>query len=81
MPGWTLTVDMPARGRDLARLLDGLDQLVADAGGRVYLAKDARLRPELVAEMYPRVGEWLELRSRVDPHGCFVSDLARRLGL
>jgi decaprenylphospho-beta-D-ribofuranose 2-oxidase len=81
MPGWTLAIDLPAQGRELAALLDGIDELVADAGGRVYLAKDARLRPELVAQMYPRVGEWLALRERIDPRRCFTSDLARRLGL
>jgi decaprenylphospho-beta-D-ribofuranose 2-oxidase len=47
----------------------------------VYFAKDARLRPELVETMYPRLGEFRALRERIDPEGVLHSDLSRRLGL
>jgi decaprenylphospho-beta-D-ribofuranose 2-oxidase len=81
MPGWTLAVDLPAGWPGLRALLEDLDDLVAEAGGRVYLAKDARLRAERLAAMYPELGRWRELRARLDPAGRMRSDLARRLEL
>jgi decaprenylphospho-beta-D-ribofuranose 2-oxidase len=67
-PGWTLTVDIPVGNPELPRVLDRLDDAVLEAGGRVYLAKDARTRPEHLPLMY-------------DPEHVITSDLSRRLGL
>lgn len=80
-PGWTLALDLPVGPRSLAGVLDGLDDLVVAAGGRVYFAKDARLRAEHVAAMYPRLAEFQRLKARLDPKGQLTSDLARRLDL
>ncbi|MGN6751281.1 MAG: FAD-binding oxidoreductase [Intrasporangium sp.] len=79
-PGWTLAVDLPVSD-GIGAMLDEVDAEVISAGGRVYLAKDARLAPWAVARMYPRLDEWRGLRDRLDPDHVFASDLSRRLGL
>ncbi|MER6286298.1 FAD-binding oxidoreductase [Streptomyces sviceus] len=81
VPGWSLALDLPAGLPGLAPLLDELDEEVAAAGGRVCLAKDSRLRPDLLAAMYPRLDDFRALRAELDPRGVFTSDLSRRLTL
>jgi decaprenylphospho-beta-D-ribofuranose 2-oxidase len=79
MPGWTLALDLAVGPPGLPGALRRLDELVAEAGGRVYLAKDARLAPATFRAMYPRHAELSAVRRRVDPEGILQSDLARRL--
>jgi decaprenylphospho-beta-D-ribofuranose 2-oxidase len=80
-PGWTLALDFPARTPGLGPLLDDLDKLVAEHGGRVYLAKDSRVSRSALEQMYPRLAEFRQFRATVDPRGTLASDLSRRLGL
>lgn len=80
-PGWTLSVDIPATFDGLAPMLDRFDEQIVEAGGRIYLAKDGRVRPELMPAMYPRLDEWRAVQRRLDPGGHIRSDLATRLRL
>ena len=50
-------------------------------GGRMYTAKDSRTTAETFHAMYPGIDGWIATRRRIDPHGVFASDLARRLEL
>ena len=79
--GWTLTLDMAAGIKGLPELLAKVDNMVLDAGGRHYLAKDSHVSPTAVRRGYPRLDEWMQTRDSMDPHGLWRSDLARRLGL
>lgn len=80
-PGWTLSVDIAGDATGATQLLDRLDERVLEVGGRHYLAKDSRMRPETFAAGYPRLDEWRDIRDKVDPDHILQSDLGRRLGI
>lgn len=73
-PGVTLALDFPNNGIRTHRLLERLDAIVRDAGGRIYPAKDARMPRELFERGYPRLTEFMQYR---DPG--ISSGLSRRL--
>jgi decaprenylphospho-beta-D-ribofuranose 2-oxidase len=79
--GWTLALDLPRDAPGIDAALDRLDELVAEAGGRVYLTKDVRMRADAAAAMYPRLPEWRAIRGSADPEHVWRSDLALRTGL
>jgi decaprenylphospho-beta-D-ribofuranose 2-oxidase len=79
MEGYTLALDIPLRQRTL-EVLERLDQRVAAAGGRLYLAKDARMAAATVQRTYPRLGRFREVVAQYG-QGRFTSALAERLDL
>ena len=81
LEGYTLTLDLPVSDPDLFPFLDRLDEIVMQYDGRIYLAKDARLRADNFQIMYPQFREWRRLKTLFDPGDRFTSDLARRLGI
>jgi len=73
-PGLTLALDFPNRGPKTFDLLARLDEVVRQAGGRLYPAKDARMRGEDFRTAYP---SWPELEALRDPR--FDSSFWRRV--
>ena len=72
-PGLTLCFDIPVRTRVL-KSLDEIDNFVIDHGGRVYIAKDARMSSAAFEAYYP---QWRKFAESVDP--AFCSDFWRRV--
>ena len=80
MPGYTLALDF-ALSPDLSPFLARLDAIVAQARGRLYLAKDSCQPRSLFEAGYPELEAFRTLRHRLDPQGKFASHQSRRLGL
>lgn len=72
--GVNLALDFPFRGKSTLKLLDELDETVADAGGAVYPAKDARMSAKSFKKFFP---QWIEFARFVDQK--FSSDFWRRV--
>ncbi|MFD1200091.1 FAD-binding protein [Brucella gallinifaecis] len=75
-PGYTLTMDFPNKGRKTLDLLDQLDSLTIEAGGRVNPYKDQRMSSETFKAGFP---EWQQLEDMRDTRFC--SDFWRRTAL
>lgn len=73
MPGVTLALDFRNHART-AFLFERLDAIVSAAGGRLYLAKDARMKRPMFEAAYPRLAEFAAFR---DPG--MSSAMSRRL--
>jgi FAD/FMN-containing dehydrogenase len=78
--GYTLALDFKAEPA-VFELLDILDQVVLQHGGRLYLTKDARMTAATFKASYPRWSEFEQVRARWHAHGKFASVQSRRLGL
>lgn len=80
MQGYTLAVDFPNRP-EAVELVRALIARAAEAGGRVYLAKDSLAEPQHMPTMYPELEAFRSAVRAADPDGIFATDQARRLDL
>ncbi|MEY3666852.1 MAG: hypothetical protein RL572_392 [Pseudomonadota bacterium] len=80
LEGYTLALDFKHEP-SLLPLLDELDRIVLDHGGRLYLAKDARMSAETFRRSYPRWEQMRALRLASGADRLFNSLQSQRLGL
>jgi len=78
LAGYTLALDFPMTAT-IMDFLDELDRLVVAAGGRLYLAKDARQSRATFEAGYPALQRFNEIRRSLDPSGRIQSRLSQRL--
>lgn len=64
MEGTTLALDFRNQGERTLRLMADLDRIVAEAGGRLYPAKDGRVPAAMFQAGFPK---WQDFRAYVDP--------------
>ena len=64
--GYTLALDFPVRD-GLLEFLDELDQLVLKYNGRLYMSKDARMKPETLVAGYPELEKFKSILKKYNP--------------
>jgi decaprenylphospho-beta-D-ribofuranose 2-oxidase len=80
MEGYTLALDFKIEPR-LFPLLDELDRMVVDHGGRLYLAKDVRMSVKTFAQGYPMAAAFRTVRRQYGGLAKFHSLQSTRLRL
>jgi len=80
MEGYTLAMDFPVTS-GLFALLDKLDEIVLEFGGKVYLAKDARMGERMFMNSYRSADEFMTVKEKFDPQGRFRSLQSNRIGI
>ncbi len=76
--GYSLALDIP-NYPGIIKLVEDLDFITRRYGGRVYLAKDSLMKPDMFRESYPEWKTFLEIKNKIDPECKFSSSMARRL--
>jgi decaprenylphospho-beta-D-ribofuranose 2-oxidase len=84
--GYSLALDFKITAQNRDRLYDlahRMNDVVLEAGGRFYLAKDSTLRPsDARAYLGPdALDQYRQARAKFDPEGLLTSQLADRLEL
>jgi FAD/FMN-containing dehydrogenase len=76
--GYTLALDFPVRP-GLPDFLDALDGIVLRHGGRIYMSKDARMKPGTLSKGYPGLEKFKDIVRKYNPGGRIRSLLSDRL--
>lgn len=66
MEGYTLALDIPVR-KGLFETLDQLDEIVLRYNGRLYMSKDARMKPDVLEAGYPNLARFRSILHKYNP--------------
>jgi len=81
MEGYTLALDFPVSLKAFD-LFKELDAMVADHGGRLYLAKDSRMNEEMFRKTYPNADEFRQAITLLNEGDTkFASLQSKRIGI
>ncbi|HWJ28721.1 MAG TPA: FAD-binding oxidoreductase [Flavisolibacter sp.] len=80
MEGYTLALDFPVR-KGLFKFLDELDEIVLQYNGRLYLSKDARMKPEVFWSSYPKASKFASIIKKYNATFKINSIQANRLNI
>lgn len=80
MEGYTLALDFKVE-KKLFPLLEKLDKLVLDYGGRLYLTKDSRMDKNIFETGYPGLESFIDVRNKYNLKSKFNSLQSKRLGI
>jgi decaprenylphospho-beta-D-ribofuranose 2-oxidase len=76
--GYTLALDFPVR-KGLMEFLDQMDEIVLRYGGRLYMSKDARMKPSSLEAGYPRLDQFKSIVKKYNGQNKFCSMQSNRL--
>ena len=76
--GYTLAMDFAVRD-GLMEFLDKLDEIVLKNGGRLYMSKDARMKPAALEMGYPKLEEFRSIIKKYNGQNKFCSLQSDRL--
>lgn len=80
MEGYTLALDIPIFN-GLFNFLDELDKVVLQHGGRLYMSKDARMKPEILEAGYPKLSIFKNIVKKYNTNNKIRSFQSQRLKL
>ena len=78
--GYSLALDFP-NNQETLNMLENLDSLVLQNGGRVYLTKDARIKEKNFKNMYPKVEKFIQIRKKYSFDKKIQSSQSVRIGI
>jgi FAD/FMN-containing dehydrogenase len=84
LDGWSMAMDIRVTPRNRDRvwaLGQAIGDLVVEAGGHFYFAKDGVARADQVASSFgpERIAAFVEMKKRLDPEGVLSTGLSRRV--